>query len=87
MPARPVQQHDAILVGEVGGGLRQEQRHGFGIDPRQHEGGKSAVQGADGGQRVGIFPDDLLADGGATRPRGPATPMIAEAPEARFVLK
>ncbi len=87
MPTGTVQQHQAMVVGKTGGGVRQEQGHGFGIHPRQDQRAELAIEGADGGQAVDELADDLVADNGAQGPRGPTAALIADAAETRFVLK
>jgi len=65
MPTGPIQQHQAMIVGEAGGGVGEEQGHGFAIHPGQDPRGEFAIEGADGGQTIDELADDLVADDGA----------------------
>ena len=87
MPTRPIQQHQAVVVGETGGGVGEEQRHRRGVDPRQDQRAEFAIEGADCGQAVDELADDLLTDDGTQGPRGPAAALIADPAETGFVLK
>ena len=87
VPTGAIQQHQAMVVGEAGGGVRQEQGHGFGIHPGQNQRAEFAIERADGGQAVDELADDLLANDRAKGPGSPAAALIADAAETGFVLK
>jgi len=76
-----------VVVGETGGGVGEEQRHRFGIDPGQDQLAELAIEGAHGGQAVDELADDLPADDRTQRPRSPAAALIADPAETGFVLK
>lgn len=87
MPSGPIQHHPAVVVAELGGRACQEQGHGLGIDPGQRPRAELAVQGAHRRQSIDELAHDWVADHRPKRQRRPAAPLIADAAQARFVLK
>ena len=65
VPTGAVHEDDTVVVGELGGGVGEEQAHEVGIDPGEDEGGHAAVAGADRSEGVDELADHLLADTGA----------------------
>jgi len=70
VPTGTLQQQQAVVAGETGGGVREEQRHRRGINPGQDQRTEFAIDGAHGGQAVDELADDLPTDDG---PQGPSS--------------
>jgi len=50
VPTGAIQQHQAMIVGETGGGGREGQGHSLGIHPGQDKRAGVAIEGANAGQ-------------------------------------
>ena len=87
VPSGAIQEHDAVLVWELGGCLRQEQGHQPGVNPGQDQRGHLAVLGTHGHIGIDVFADDLAANGRPEWEGRPATPAVADPTEPAFVLE
>ena len=87
MPARPIQEHENMLVGMTVGDFREIEGHGGGVRVRQDQADEFPIVGADAAKDMGIFPHPVGRHFRTTTPWGPAAHRIAHPPEARFIFK
>ena len=74
MPTRPIQQHQAVIVGKQAAVWARNSDIVAGIDPgHERQRAEFAIEGADGGQAVDELADDLLTDDGTQGPKGPSS--------------
>lgn len=87
MPPGAIQQHDVEAVGELLACRAQKDGHRWVIHPRQRQGAEPAIEGADGHDAVEVLAHDLGTHDRAVGVGCTAPPRVADASEARFVLK
>ena len=87
MPSGAIKEKNAEVISEFFCRMGKKYRHRFRIDPRHYEGAESAVAGADGAERIDIFPDNLVSGFRPDRQRRPTAAKVTDAAEPAFVLE
>ena len=87
MPARPIQEHQNVLVGMPAGHFGQIQGHRGRVGVWEDQADEFPVVWAHAAKDVGVFAHPVRRHFRATTGRGPAAHRIAHPAEARFILK